>query len=209
MLIRNQQYTDGIIIGLWRIEESAEELLRLLDDQTFETAIAKISSEKRKREKLAVQLLLKTIVGNPVSIIYNEYGAPALADGSHHISISHCKDFAAVILHPTKRTGIDIEQISPRIEKLKHKFLSENEWQNIDENKRIEQLFVYWCAKETLFKMMSENEIHFAGQLHIAPFLLQEKGTLNAHETRTQRQEQFVLHYEIGKDFVMVFATGN
>ncbi|MDR1698550.1 MAG: 4'-phosphopantetheinyl transferase superfamily protein [Prevotellaceae bacterium] len=187
MLLEKRQYDDGTIIGLWRIEES-------------------LSSEKRKREKLAVRLLLGHLLGKSADILYNKDGAPSLADNSFHISISHGKDFAAVILHPTQRVGIDIEQINPRIEKLKHKFLSENELLQIDPDRQTEHLLVYWCAKETLFKLMPENEIHFAQQLHITPFPLQEEGTFLAYETRTEQKRRFSLHYEITPDYVMVWG---
>lgn len=187
MFIEKRQYDDGTIIGLWRIEAS-------------------LAAEKRKREKLAVRLLLDNLLGKSVDIIYNDDGAPSLADNSFHISISHCKGFAAVILHPTRRTGIDIEHISPRVEKLKHKFLSEDELLQLD-NRQAEHLLIYWCAKETLFKLMPENEIHFAEQLHITPFPLQEKGTFSAHETRTKQNRRFSLHYEITPDYVMVWGN--
>ena len=206
MFVEKRQYDDGSIIGLWQMTESADELLRLLNDPTFEAEIKSFSAEKRKCEKLAARLLLKTILGKSVKVIYSENGAPALSDSSHYISISHCKNFVAVILHPTCRVGIDIEQVNPRVEKLKEKFLSENELKQISENQQIEQLLVYWCAKETLFKLLEENEIHFSQQLHIAPFSLQEKDSLSAYETRTERKQHFTLNYEITADYVMVWG---
>jgi phosphopantetheinyl transferase len=209
MLIRHTQYEDGSIIALWQMTETAEDFFVMLGETSVEQEIKHISAEKRRREKLSVRLLLKTVLGKLPTIVYDTHGAPSLADNSYHISISHCKNFAAIMLHPTKRTGIDIEQIHPRIESLAHKFLSPQEAQNIPHPYSIKELLVYWCAKETLFKLIPENEIHFAEQLHITPFLLQEKGTISACETRTERQESFTLHYETGQDFVMVFGTAD
>ncbi len=187
MFIEKRQYDDGTIIGLWQIDK-------------------KLAAGKRERERLAVRLLLGNLLGKTVDIIYNQDGAPALADSSYHISISHCKNFAAVILHPTQRIGIDIEAIHPRISTLQHKFLSEKEQQAIDPDRKTEHLLIYWCAKETMFKLMPENEILFAEQLHIEPFPLQEKGSFCAHETRTNEKRRFSLHYEITPHYVMVWG---
>ena len=86
-------------------------------------------SEGRKSEWLSVRVLLKELTGSEPDILYHDNGAPYLPESSLHISISHTKGFAAVLLSPNKPVGIDIEYRSERIHRIKSRFLSETEFE--------------------------------------------------------------------------------
>ena len=52
---------------------------------------------------------------------------PFLASEKYHFSISHCGEYAAAIVSGNSRVGVDIEVITPRIETVARKFLTEDE----------------------------------------------------------------------------------
>ena len=126
--IENKDYT----IILWTIEESKDELLEILNfNPDIIEQISAFNSEKRTLEYLAVRCALKEVLPNAI-ISYDNNGKPYLNNCNYNISISHTGHFAAIIISQSHSTGIDIERITERVERVKHKFLSENELSNID-----------------------------------------------------------------------------
>ncbi len=50
---------------------------------------------------------------------------PLLVDDEFHFSVSHCGDFAAAIVSENKQVGIDVELVTPKVERIKNKFLNQ------------------------------------------------------------------------------------
>ena len=97
--------------GIWKTEESTEELLALLPDpERYEQQLTRFSSPHRKLEWLSVRVLLYQLLGEEKIIEYAPSGKPRLADSSYFISISHTRGYVAVILSPRSEVGIDIER---------------------------------------------------------------------------------------------------
>jgi phosphopantetheinyl transferase len=207
MLQEKRTYENGCSIGIWQLEESSDELLHLLNNKNvYKKQISEFSNKKRKQEWLAARVLLKTLCEAEKTVAYHSNGKPYLVDNSFEISISHTKNLVAVIIHPNKEVGIDIEQISDRICPLKEKFLSLEEIENIDNNHTTNHLLLHWCAKEVLFKMINEEGVEFAEQLHIAPFVPKVLGQFSATETRTNKKENYTLLYRVEKEFILVWS---
>jgi phosphopantetheinyl transferase len=70
---------------------------------------------------------------------------PFLPDGSFQFSISHCTQFAAALVSSTQRVGIDIETITERVHRIRHKFLHPSEHE-ILEKKRFCNTYAYGAA---------------------------------------------------------------
>jgi phosphopantetheinyl transferase len=111
--------------GVWKIEESPDELLSRFEQRAADLLPADMRTEKRKQEWLAVRLLLKELLGEEARIAYQPNGAPCLPEKNLHISISHTKGYAAVILNGESPTGIDIEYLNDRVLKVRSRFMSE------------------------------------------------------------------------------------
>jgi phosphopantetheinyl transferase len=208
MLIQ-KQHIENALLGIWKIEESREELLQLLPPALRVNAIERIATmraEKRVAEWLATQILLYTLLDEEKTILKKENGQPYLADNSYQISISHTKEYAAILLHPTFSTGIDIETISERVKKIAHKFISDKEY--IDPTQEIAHQLLHWSAKESLFKLLGETEVDFRQHLHIEPFTPLSKGIMQAKETKSGDEKSFLIHYELGNDYVMTWVVG-
>ncbi len=208
MLLEKTTVEHGATLALWKIEETSDELLEKLDLDPFVIAeIAPFTSEKRRREYLAVRVMLNEVLGTKKSIVYEPNGRPRLADNSYQISITHTGQYAAIILHPTLRLGIDIERVSERVVRVQHKFLSPRELNFIDTATAKTHLTLLWSAKEALYKIVQQTEVDFVKNFAIAPFTPYLSGTMSAQETKTAAAERFELSYCVRPDFVLVWVV--
>ena len=100
------------------------------------------------------------------AIVYDDLGKPHLENG-WNISISHANEFAAIMLNKNGACGIDIEKISPKIARIKHKFLNDTDLKNITTE---QNLTIYWGAKEALYKYYGKKKVFFIEHLFIQNF---------------------------------------
>ncbi len=191
-LILHQKPIADAQLCLWQVKESLEELTQLFHSTQQEKAqLAELKYEKRKKEYIGARILLKHLLGPKATITYTHNRQP-LVEG-HHISISHTRDYIALLLSPTHKVGIDIEYLSNRVERIKHKFLSEKEAQDIADQKHSYQTLLYWCAKECLFKLYGKGNVIFAKNLGI----YQEHGQWKAQFNKADEQFTLDLHHFI------------
>jgi phosphopantetheinyl transferase (holo-ACP synthase) len=109
-------------------------------------------STNHKKNQFKIIRKLRTASLGLVEIQYKDYGAPYLINEKTHISISHKNNYVVFGSSPTK-IGIDIEEISERINKIKTKFLNEKELNEFsDESDEIYTQL--WAAKEAIYKTM-------------------------------------------------------
>jgi phosphopantetheinyl transferase len=187
------------------IPETSEELLARLEHKEWYLPALQKMGDHRKREWLAVRVLLKEITGEEKRILYTGGGKPYLEDRSYYISISHTKNYVAVCLHTDHPVAIDIEQISPRAEKIRSRFMSETEEKKLSAVNPLVHTLLHWSAKETLFKYLDENDIEFKSQLHIDAFepVTGAWDTFTATETRTGECRVFEIRYLVDKEYVV------
>ena len=196
--------------GIWKIEESWEELLQQFEHTaTFHSFLNKSKSESRKAEWLSIRLLLKELTGKEMVVSYHDNGSPFLLDSSLHISISHTKGFAAVILSPEKPVGIDIEYSSERVHRIKSRFLNEGELKLLGNHLTTNYLLICWSAKETAFKMTDQKTANLQKDIQIIdfkPFQNSDKGILSVKEFLTPQSSVFQINYVITTDFVITYS---
>ncbi|WP_455628296.1 4'-phosphopantetheinyl transferase family protein [Parabacteroides chinchillae] len=203
------QKQNNPLLGVWQISESSDKLLSMLPDLSGSLSfLQSIRAEHRKQERLASRVLLKELLEKEAVIDYFPNGAPFLPDIPLHISISHTKGYAAVLLQESPAAGVDIEYRSDRVCKIRNRFMNQEEEEAIDLNHEIEHLLIYWCAKETLFKMIGQEDVDFCRHLHVKPFLYAESGTFVVQETRTQENAFFKLGYSVTPGFVLTWSLG-
>ena len=201
--------TDGSLWAVHPIQGSSEELLGLLGGkEMYRIPLQHITAEHRKREWLSVRILLKELLQEEKEIAYTSSGRPYLTDHSYHISISHTKGYVAIILDKYYPVGIDIEQISPRIHKIRKRFVNEEEESYLSKEKETVHLLIYWSAKESIFKALEEEWVDFQTQLHIGAFspVLGELSSFSADETKTNQHYSFQVHYLAQSDYVLTFT---
>lgn len=207
MLLRKEHIHGNGILGVWYIDESPQELLRLLPDELRQRAKQKLQtfkSDSRAKEWLAVRVMLYCLLGEKKIIKHTRSGRPQITDGSFQISISHSGNYAAILLHPCRRTGIDIEVRSNRVLRVAHRFVSPQEY--VDETQKTLHLLLHWSAKETMFKRMHTSEINFKTHFFIEPFQLAASGEICAQESKTDQCHTFRIFYEVHPHYVMTWS---
>lgn len=203
--------TDRGLIGFWEIAESAGQLMELLNpDESELVNYLLYRNELRKKEWLAVRLLLQQMTGEKSKISYDSAGKPLLADRHGHISISHSSNCAVIYLHPDLQPGIDIESVTRHVERAARKFLSDKELSDCTIQNQLsnKDLLLRWCAKEAVFKMVPFSDIDFASQIAcMAQPLNSEEGELQAMFTAHNTQLHIPLRYRIIDEILMVWGT--
>lgn len=202
MLYTKEYITGATLIGIWKIEESREELLSLLSHREWIQNINTIKSESRVLEILSARILIKELTGEEKEVYYNYSGKPFLVDQSYHISVSHTKNYVAVAVNKEKHIGLDIEYISEKIKRVRSRVIAPCEY--IDKENELIHLLLHWSAKEAMFKFIDVEGVDFLNNLFVSSFTPESKGSFMASEARTEEQYNFKAHYKVGKEFVMV-----
>lgn len=206
MLIRKEHIHEDGLLGLWKMEESKQELLELFPQNLRVRAsdyVDKMRSGQRALEWLTTRLMVLILLNEEKITKRKKNGQPYITDGSYNISISHTKNYAAILLHKTKTVGIDIEARTERVLKIASKFISETEY--IDSSQKTEHQLLHWSAKESMFKAMNLVGVDFKEHLHIEHFTPSKSGVFHAYETKTETGNRFKIHYEIHPDYVLTW----
>ena len=133
---------NGALFAIWRVEETAEELRKMLvASLPYDEELSQLKSEARQLEYLAVRVLLRAVCGEEKHISHYSSGKPFLTDGSFHITISHTRGYVAVGLHATYEVGVDIEYISQLVP-LTSAVRLKLEWNNTKMLQKINSLFI-------------------------------------------------------------------
>lgn len=111
-------------LAVWHIEE---------DEAFFRSRAVpqrEVSHLHKRLQHLAGRYLLRHLFPQfPTELIrIADTRKPFLEDEAYHFSISHCSDYAAAIVSRSLRVGVDIEVITEKAARIRHKFASEEEW---------------------------------------------------------------------------------
>ena len=214
-LYLKKELENEAVIGVWQITETEEELKELSStpsDEMEEDEMEEISfirSESLRKQRLAVRALLNTLFDDKVYLSHHDNGKPYLENNPVNISITHTEKYVAVILHEEENVGIDIESLDRDFSAVEKKALSEDEIDDLEDDKRNEQLAIYWCAKEAVFKLLSRYNVDFAEQIEIERFRPRGEGELEATFTsKKDEEEEFDLEYITFDRHVLVWVVG-
>ena len=198
-------------IAVWQITETEEELMNITSVPTDELEeIMLFRSESQRRQKLAVRALINEVFEEKMYLNHHDNGKPYLENCATTISITHTEKYVAIIIHDDEEVGIDIESLDRNFAAVEKKALSEDEIEDLeDDDKKNEQLAIYWCAKEAIFKRMSQNRVNFAEQIEVEKFNLRKEGELEATFIhKDEHEEEFELEYMMFDRHVLVWLVG-
>lgn len=197
------------IVGVWKIEESEDFFHDNMDLTTTEwEELQRIQHSYRRKEWLASRYLLHLLSGRTLrgACLKDAYGKPYLENSPFQISISHSHETAAVIAAPCL-VGIDIQLLTPKIEKVAHKFLSTTEIQSIHPSYTLAHLHVYWGAKEALYKAYGKKELDFRNNIFVEPFeYVSETATLKGTVQKNDVAIDFQVYYHILEKTMLVYV---
>ena len=150
---------DGSFTHLWSVNESLDDLLMMCRRRGIDVMpiLSSVKASKRRTEKIVEQLLLHIIFGHPVELLHTPNGAPYLKHSSTYMSISHTPGIVVIATHHRHPVGIDVERIGSRVLRVRERFLTHSEMEQIDESDIIDNL-IAWTAKEALYKAAGEPD---------------------------------------------------
>jgi len=197
-------------IAVWQVTETEEELLNLVSVPNDELEeISLFRSESQRRQKLAVRALINEMFEEKMYLNHHDNGKPYLENCVTNISITHTDKYVAVIIHDEEEVGIDVESLDRDFSAVEKKALSEDEIDDLDDEKKNEQLAIYWCAKEAIYKRMSQDRVDFAEQIEVEKFNLRKEGELEATFIhKDEYEEDFELEYLTFDRHVLVWLVG-
>ncbi len=198
----------GVSLGLWQMDESPEQLFdqyphllpyrSSLDD--------KYKNDGRKLEFLAIRALMyemlrvngasKGLLSHAGDFTHNEQGKPLFR--GYHVSISHTKGYAALILSKKSEVAVDIEYMSDRVERIASKFLRKDERAD-----SLDAKLVHWCAKETVFKLFSEENLLF-DDMRVKPFDTMADWACDVENLKSGKTAR--VDFELAMDFVLTYS---
>jgi 4'-phosphopantetheinyl transferase len=198
---------NGSKIAVWQIAESLldlEQFTQLQDTKDYQNIV----HEQRSLQWLAARAALKTVLPSHHRIDKDHHGKPhALTEiQKEHISLSHCNSFAAAMTGPS-HVGIDIEEVTPRIERIANRFLHTSEHDLISSNNRLEDLFLIWSAKEAVYKSYGKRAVDFAQHMRVISSL---RNAENQFDVEFSKHEvvTYLVHYELFDGHVLVWVEG-
>jgi 4'-phosphopantetheinyl transferase len=198
------------VLGVWKIEEDIESLLKMVSlDSDEKKKYKKFSSNSRKLEFLSVRALLSELIGKDAKIVYNKNNKPFLKDGSRFISISHSHKLTSILLSTNEKVGIDLEYMSSNITDLAFKFLNWKEKVTKEQEEKKYHLYIHWCAKEALYKICDKEGISLKKNIIIEPFKVSESGDIKGHVHTKKINESFDLHYSRYDNYAIVWTKKN
>ena len=197
-----QNINETAHLAIWSIQEPAA---------FFETDVqlaVPIANEERRTQHLAVRLLFKLMMpeADLSQLVMADNGKPYLIGLPFHFSFSHCKGYAACAVDD-QPIGIDIEIIHPRIAKVAHKFLNDQEKAMIAslyEKDQLNQLAFLWAAKEAMYKKYEQLGIDFAKDFNIIELTKGDRGKVPAEILHKGNKIDVLLDYHFGADYVCV-----
>lgn len=194
--------------AVWELTESPEKMLELLKTQGIYAEAPFFQNSKRLSEWLASRVLLSEL-NITQKIIYNELRKPFLEGKGTHISISHSGQYVAVIMHPHLEVGIDVEITGPRIHKVSHKFINdeENSWLVTDDETL--RLYIIWGAKECAFKIFGLGAIDFRDHLTVEPFTLANQGVTKVHFKKEEIHCVYQVYFQYLDDLMITYAIAS
>ena len=209
-LYLKKELENEAVIGVWQVTETEEELKQLSATPTDEMEeISFIKSESLRRQRLAVRALLNELFDEKVYLSHHDNGKPYIENNPINISITHTEKYVAVILHDEEEVGIDIESLDRDFTAVEKKALSEDEIDDLDDDKRNEQLAIYWCTKEAIFKLVSVYNVDFAEQIEVEHFRPKGEGELEAtFVDKDEDEQEYDLEYMTFDRHVLVWVVG-
>ncbi|MFM2338784.1 MAG: hypothetical protein RL115_1977 [Bacteroidota bacterium] len=206
-----QQINENTRLGVWKMEET----------ETFfkgNVPLHRDVTHPHKRlQHLAGRFLLQYLFpAFPYELIQiADTRKPFLPNDEYHFSISHCGDYAAVIVSKTNRVGVDVEEPKEKVVRIADKFLSEVEkeifntaYQEIDSAVSLSNTqltTILWSCKEAVFKWYGDGGVDFKEHIQLFNHQ-QDKETIDCLFTKTNTQ--LSIRYHLFDEVVLAWVVG-
>ena len=191
-LVYQHNINEDTRLGIWQITETEAFFLQRVPVKQD------VSHPHKRLQHLAGRYLLPVLFNDfPLEeILIADTRKPFLENERYHFSISHCGNYAAAIVSRTNRVGVDIEVITPKIARIKHKFVSEEELSVLSSEFAVPNsqlsvtsdrlpfteevewrlLTLLWSCKEAIFKWYGSGQVDFRRHMRLqGPVLWEDR----------------------------------
>lgn len=207
-LFYQQNINESTRLAIWEINE---------EEDFFNLKVPlhrQITHPHKKLQHLAGRYLLPFLFADFPNheIEIADTRKPFLPSEQYHFSISHCAKYAAAIVSSQQRAGIDVELITPRLHKIKAKFLHPEELRFVNSQLECQQLnllSILWSAKEAMYKWYGAGEVDFSEMMRTFPFELKDQGEIHAAFIKGEFQQKLVLHYKLFNELTLVWVVSD
>lgn len=165
-------------VAVWKITETAEELLSRLPAEYIPAALL-LRDGQRRTEWLAVRILLERMCGADARIVYDEAGKPLLIGAAGYIGVSHTKGYALLAYSSVNPLGVDMERVDRDVSTAARRFLNESCLSAVPASERDIYMLASWCACEALFKLVGDVGGTYKENVIVKPFRPGTQGTMD------------------------------
>lgn len=205
-----QNINDFTQLAVWKIDETESFFTQKVSVQQ------QVTHPHKRLQHLAGRFLLPYLFPDfPSELIQiADTRKPFLPNEAYHFSISHCEDYAAAIVSSTQRVGVDVEMVTHRVNKIRHKFLHVSELKNwdiesLEEQEKFRTLTLLWSAKEAMFKWWGRGDIDFSDCMQVEATKLKSNGTLKAIFQKDDFYSSLYLHYRLTNELSLVWVNND
>ena len=205
-LFYQQDIDDCTRLAVWKIEETEDFFLSQVPVQR------EITHPHKRLQHLAGRYLLRFLFPSfpHHEIEIASTRKPFLPNDQYHFSISHCSNYAAAIVSTHCRVGIDVELVTPRLHKIKHKFLHGDELRFVNAHlPSLQQdvLTLLWSAKEAMYKWYGLGEVDFSEVMRTFPFALNDTGIIDGCFLKEELQQKLELPFKMWEGVSLVWVN--
>lgn len=202
------QYTK---FAIWKIEETAEDLLSKLQlDESERAKLQRLSKGKRTLHWMTTRVLLRYLLDTTayINCPSDTNGKPYLPDYPFEISLTHSYEYAGVMLSAKgSRCGMDLEIVKEKVIRIKEKFMKPEELAFVSKENEALQLYACWCAKEAVYKLQGNKGVSFLHNMTILPFEFTSQGVLKLELSKDGTTQSFDVHYEQFKEYMLGYVV--
>lgn len=182
-------------VGVWKISETTEELMRLFVNVPELSSAYDVRNLHTLSSRLALMNLLER---TDFEINKTAEGRPFISGITEQISLSHSGKYAAAIVSSSSATGIDIEKMDERIFRIAHKFVREDEKEHLL-NDDVLGHYLIWNIKESLFKYYGKGAVDFRKHLQV-DLTTRNSGYLKAYIHKPDHPASMELKFRVIED---------
>lgn len=183
------------------MDENEDEILRNYDlQEQFDSEASSFKSKTRRLEFLSVRALLCDMLGYIPFVEHESSGRPFLHNGKN-ISISHTKGYAVVVVSDRYNVAVDIEYTNDRVLRIAKRFLRADE-----DVSTVAEHQLCWCAKETLYKLHSNDNLSFTDMRTVG---IKDRGDLRTGHfliENVKRGKTVEISYMVTGAYILTFA---
>lgn len=104
-----------------------------------------------------------------------------------------------MVVSKNREVGVDVEYICDRVKRIASKFMRKDE-KAVD----VDSLLVHWCAKETVYKLFSEQNLQYE-EMRVKPFGVMADWACEVENLKSKKK--VTVDFELTMEFVLTYTA--